>query len=89
MNTLIGFKIDMRLSFNFLLKGIKQKPSIKNWICSLFSASGDYSLIDPFVDMDQEELQKLELALKSEKGRQILGENVAAMLGKLPHPFYV
>ncbi|KAL1465322.1 hypothetical protein WDU94_004904 [Cyamophila willieti] len=46
------------------------------------SVPGDYPLVDPFLDMDQEELQKLELALKSEKGRQILGENVAAMLGK-------
>lgn len=34
------------------------------------------------MDLGQEELQKLESALKSEKGRQILGENVAAMLGK-------
>lgn len=38
--------------------------------------------MDPFLDLGQEELQKLESALKSEKGRQILGENVAAMLGK-------
>uniref|UniRef100_A0A8D8YPJ7 Uncharacterized protein n=1 Tax=Cacopsylla melanoneura TaxID=428564 RepID=A0A8D8YPJ7_9HEMI len=49
---------------------------------SSVTAPSDYPLVDPFVDMDQEELQKLELALKSEKGRQILGENVAAMLGK-------
>uniref|UniRef100_A0A8D9EV27 Death-inducer obliterator 1 n=1 Tax=Cacopsylla melanoneura TaxID=428564 RepID=A0A8D9EV27_9HEMI len=50
---------------------------------SSVTAPSDYPLVDPFVDMDQEELQKLELALKSEKGRQILGENVAAMLDML------
>ncbi|KAI5749811.1 hypothetical protein M8J76_010349 [Diaphorina citri] len=50
---------------------------------STSATAGDYQLADPFLDMDQEELQKLESALKSEKGRQILGENVAAMLDML------
>jgi len=32
--------------------------------------------------MDPEQLEKLETALQSEQAKQILGENVTAMLGK-------
>lgn len=40
------------------------------------------SLVDPFMEMDPEQLERLENALQSEQAKQILGENVAAMLGK-------
>jgi len=39
-------------------------------------------LVDPFLEMDPEQLEKLETALQSEQAKQILGENVTAMLGK-------
>lgn len=40
-------------------------------------------LVDPFIEMDLEQLERLETALQSEEAKQILGENVTAMLGKL------
>lgn len=40
-------------------------------------------LSDPFSEMDAEEIQKLETALQSEQAKQILGENVTAMLGEV------
>lgn len=43
----------------------------------------DTGLDDPFMEMDPEQLEKLETALQSEEAKQILGENVAAMLGLL------
>jgi len=39
-------------------------------------------LVDPFLEMDPEQLERLETALQSEQAKQILGENVTAMLGK-------
>lgn len=38
-------------------------------------------MVDPFMEMDPEQLEKLETALQSEQAKQILGENVTAMLG--------
>jgi len=38
-------------------------------------------LVDPFMEMDPEQLERLETALQSEEAKQILGENVTAMLG--------
>ncbi|CAD6230727.1 GSCOCG00012187001-RA-CDS [Cotesia congregata] len=43
----------------------------------------DTNLDDPFMAMDPEQLEKLETALQSEEAKQILGENVAAMLDML------
>ncbi|XP_008550107.2 uncharacterized protein LOC103573034 isoform X2 [Microplitis demolitor] len=43
----------------------------------------DTGLDDPFMEMDPEQLEKLETALQSEEAKQILGENVAAMLDML------
>lgn len=40
------------------------------------------NLVDPFMEMDSEQLERLETALQSEEAKQILGENVTAMLGK-------
>lgn len=40
-------------------------------------------LVDPFMEMDPEQLERLETALQSEEAKQILGENVTAMLGNL------
>jgi hypothetical protein len=34
------------------------------------------------MEMDAEQLERLEIALQSEEAKQILGENVTAMLGK-------
>lgn len=42
---------------------------------------GSDVLADPFSQMEPEELEKLETALQSEQAKQILGENVTAMLG--------
>ncbi|CAB3368135.1 Hypothetical predicted protein [Cloeon dipterum] len=39
--------------------------------------------IDPFMQMDPEQLENLENALQSEHAKQILGEGVSAMLGML------
>lgn len=41
------------------------------------------SLVDPFMEMDPEQLERLETALQSEEAKQILGENVTAMLGNV------
>ncbi|XP_033330479.2 protein partner of snf isoform X1 [Megalopta genalis] len=41
------------------------------------------SLVDPFMEMDPEQLERLETALQSEEAKQILGENVTAMLDML------
>lgn len=47
------------------------------------NSTGDSStLVDPFMEMDPEALERLETALQSEEAKQILGENVTAMLGK-------
>ncbi|XP_023714511.1 death-inducer obliterator 1 isoform X4 [Cryptotermes secundus] len=40
------------------------------------------TLVDSFLEMDPEQLERLETALQSEQAKQILGENVTAMLGK-------
>ncbi|XP_018369403.1 PREDICTED: uncharacterized protein LOC108765278 isoform X1 [Trachymyrmex cornetzi] len=40
-------------------------------------------LVDPFMEMDPEQLERLETALQSEEAKQILGENVTAMLDML------
>ncbi|KAK6618097.1 hypothetical protein RUM44_002539 [Polyplax serrata] len=42
-----------------------------------------HDIVDPFSQMDPEQLQRLERALASEQAKQILGENVAAMLDML------
>lgn len=42
-------------------------------------------LVDPFMEMDPEQLERLETALQSEEAKQILGENVTAMLGEFAH----
>lgn len=47
------------------------------------NTTGDSTtLVDPFMEMDPESLERLETALQSEEAKQILGENVTAMLGK-------
>jgi hypothetical protein len=43
---------------------------------------GADSLVDPFLEMDPEQLERLETALQSEQAKQILGEGVTAMLGE-------
>lgn len=40
------------------------------------------ALVDPFMEMDPEQLERLETALQSEQAKQILGEGVTAMLGE-------
>lgn len=40
-------------------------------------------LVDPFLEMDLEQLKAIETALQSEEAKQMLGENVTAMLGIL------
>ncbi|XP_063978171.1 uncharacterized protein Pps isoform X2 [Diachasmimorpha longicaudata] len=40
-------------------------------------------IVDPFMEMDPEQLERLETALQSEQAKQILGENVTAMLDML------
>lgn len=44
--------------------------------------TGVGGLVDPFMEMDPEQLERLETALQSEEAKQILGENVTAMLGE-------
>lgn len=46
------------------------------------------NLVDPFMEMDPEQLERLETALQSEEAKQILGENVAAMLGIVTVPYF-
>jgi hypothetical protein len=48
---------------------------------------GTDSLVDPFLEMDPEQLERLETALQSEQAKQILGEGVTAMLGKFMQTF--
>jgi hypothetical protein len=48
----------------------------------LKSAGPSETLVDSFLEMDPEQLERLETALQSEQAKQILGENVTAMLGK-------
>ncbi|XP_039276051.1 death-inducer obliterator 1 isoform X2 [Nilaparvata lugens] len=45
--------------------------------------SGGDVLVDPFSEMDPDQLKSLENALQSEHAKQILGENVTAMFGTL------
>jgi len=40
--------------------------------------------VDPLSQLDTEAMQSLKNALASEQAKQILGENVTAMLGKVP-----
>nr|XP_012231188.1 PREDICTED: uncharacterized protein LOC105677266 [Linepithema humile] len=40
-------------------------------------------LVDPFMEMDPEQLKTIETALQSEEAKQMLGENVTAMLDML------
>ncbi|XP_008203229.1 uncharacterized protein LOC100679883 isoform X2 [Nasonia vitripennis] len=47
------------------------------------SAADPAGLVDPFMEMDPEQLERLETALQSEEAKQILGENVTAMLDML------
>ncbi|XP_046384500.1 death-inducer obliterator 1 [Ischnura elegans] len=47
------------------------------------SASSAGEGLDPFLEMDPEQLQRLETALQSEQAKQILGEGVTAMLDML------
>ncbi|XP_023245015.1 uncharacterized protein LOC106637226 isoform X2 [Copidosoma floridanum] len=47
------------------------------------NASDPATLVDPFMEMDSEQLERLEIALQSEEAKQILGENVTAMLDLL------
>jgi hypothetical protein len=49
---------------------------------SLKSIGPSETLVDSFLEMDPEQLERLETALQSEQAKQILGENVTAMLGK-------
>ncbi|KAJ9584789.1 hypothetical protein L9F63_020877, partial [Diploptera punctata] len=41
------------------------------------------ALVDPFLEMDSEQLERLETALQSEQAKQIFGEEVTAMLDML------
>ncbi|KAF7996636.1 hypothetical protein HCN44_002282 [Aphidius gifuensis] len=47
------------------------------------TTTSESGLVDPFMEMDPEQLEKLETALQSEQAKQILGENVTAMLDML------
>ena len=47
------------------------------------------AIVDPFMEMDPEQLERLETALQSEEAKQILGENVTAMLGKTLVDFFL
>ncbi|XP_011503816.1 PREDICTED: death-inducer obliterator 1 [Ceratosolen solmsi marchali] len=47
------------------------------------NATDSTPLVDPFMEMDAEQLERLETALQSEEAKQILGENVTAMLDML------
>ncbi|XP_043471385.1 uncharacterized protein LOC122504370 isoform X2 [Leptopilina heterotoma] len=47
------------------------------------SSTEGAGLVDPFMEMDPEQLERLETALQSEEAKQILGENVTAMLDML------
>ncbi|KAG7199222.1 hypothetical protein KM043_018092 [Ampulex compressa] len=47
------------------------------------TATDTTGLVDPFMEMDPEQLHRLETALQSEEAKQILGENVTAMLDML------
>lgn len=50
---------------------------------SVNTSTDPSGLVDPFMEMDSEQLERLETALQSEEAKQILGENVTAMLGTL------
>lgn len=57
-------------------------PTFTSTTVSSGSTAADAgSLVDPFMEMDPEQLERLETALQSEEAKQILGENVTAMLG--------
>jgi len=61
-------------------------PSFAHPTTSSVSANANTDpggLVDPFMEMDPEQLERLETALQSEEAKQILGENVTAMLGTL------
>lgn len=61
-------------------------PSYTHPTASSVSANASTDLgglVDPFMEMDPEQLERLETALQSEEAKQILGENVTAMLGTL------
>ncbi|GLH06868.1 CXXC-type zinc finger protein 1 [Gryllus bimaculatus] len=47
------------------------------------ASSAEGESLDPFLEMDPEQLERLETALQSEQAKQILGENVTAMLDML------
>lgn len=41
------------------------------------------TLVDPFLEMDPEQIERLKDALRSEEAKQLLGENATAMFGML------
>ncbi|XP_070516432.1 death-inducer obliterator 1 isoform X2 [Cardiocondyla obscurior] len=61
-------------------------PTFDHSTANLVSANASSDpggLVDPFMEMEPEELERLETALQSEEAKQILGENVTAMLDML------
>lgn len=60
-------------------------PFLQSTTSSISANAGTDSvgLVDPFMEMDPEQLKTIETALKSEAAKQMLGENVTAMLGIL------
>lgn len=56
-------------------------PFTSTTVSSGGTGTDSSSFVDPFMEMDPEQLERLETALQSEEAKQILGENVTAMLG--------
>jgi hypothetical protein len=63
-------------------KTCAQDSGMQFTFLSLKSVGPSETLVDSFLEMDPEQLERLETALQSEQAKQILGENVTAMLGK-------
>ncbi|XP_069678239.1 death-inducer obliterator 1 isoform X2 [Periplaneta americana] len=64
---------------NLTVEGFYPPPTTQ----SSTTEGANENLVDPFLEMDPEQLERLETALQSEQAKQILGENVTAMLDML------
>ena len=62
---------------------VPSESGISNAVHGSGTATDATALVDPFMEMDPEQLEKLGKALQSDEAKQILGENVTAMLGLL------
>lgn len=47
-----------------------------------------HDIVEPFLEMDPEQMERLANALASDQAKQMFGENVAAMLGMLHQKFF-